>query len=578
MSTRYGLWAAAPVMLSLFLATSGHAQRVTTDKKTPQISTRDINAVTPQCQEAVNNYFIVSLNDDDDNNNNKKDLEERRPSAQENNLRQFNFPVGQARFVTLSEPVVPGARGAAAGKSKHVRAWRSDRQSRFLFNKSYPLPLTFYLEGTQKSKKRRDFEFSYTLINANGNAICAAKLIGTVVAANATFEVLGGNNATFKEHNKLLSTATGKAKRNWQPSHYEGIASDWRYPGAIDGSALARNQRAKQAYKTRKATTKARHKAEKKQRKRLKKHRAAVKKEAALAARQGRAPRVINPPAALAALPAFTPMSTELSSPGTKETDFFAGMTITPVRNRDQHELITSVEEAGLIIEAHIPINITAPLHAQEYGGWINGQSKFTPKPRRQVAGVPQFANNISSWHSANTGTLKLFSSKVDYHIEDQFRENIKTSAWGRRKIMVRENIVDVLSSPLPKVLEWIRDNLNETGLWKDKSNGEINDGLRFQGLPKERITQNAARGGKEFHPTLQMPGGILANLVGASHQWQVGIDGMRPFHTVTDNTFTASIFAKCDSRNNACGAPANKQVNRGIVIRIESDYNVVTP
>lgn len=252
-----------------------------------------------------------------------------------------------------------------------------------------------------------------------------------------------------------------------------------------------------------------------------------------------------------------------LATPNANDTRFTAGTTITPAGGLNSEVLLARVQEAGLIIEAHVPVNITAPVHAQEYQGWINGAPIDSPSATR--------------WHDANRGRFSLFSTSADYHLQDQFRQRIKTSAWAGRQVQVRENIGRVLVSTIPAVQNWINRSLRWTRRWKSKSNGEINDRLRVQLAPKSLIIQRRAAGGQEFIAPMRAVGGVMMNLGANTHQWEASVNGQLPT-VVTQNTFSVVTTNVCNSQVNLCGARPNHPRPRGIVIRLRSSYGVVTP
>jgi len=252
-----------------------------------------------------------------------------------------------------------------------------------------------------------------------------------------------------------------------------------------------------------------------------------------------------------------------LATPNRPNTRFTAGAVITPPAGLNSQILKATVQEAGLLIEAHVPVNITAPVHAEEYRGWINGQAIDSP--------------SATTWHDANKGGFSLFNTRIDYHLQDQFRQRIKTSAWAGRKVQVRENIGRVLVSPIGTVQNWINTKLSWTRNWKKKNNGEINDRLRVRNAPKSLIVQPTPGGQLEFIASLRTAGGVMMNVGTNTHQWEASVNGQLPT-VVTLNGFSVTTAASCDSQVNLCGAPPNKPKPRGIVIRLSSVYTINTP
>lgn len=252
-----------------------------------------------------------------------------------------------------------------------------------------------------------------------------------------------------------------------------------------------------------------------------------------------------------------------LATPNRNDTRFTAGTVITPANGLNSQILKATVQEAGLRIEAHVPVNITAPLHALEYRGWTNGQFIDSPSATR--------------WHDANRGRFSLFNTGIDYHLQDQFRQRIKTSAWAGGRVQVRENIGNVMVSPIATVQNWINTRLRWTARWTNKNNGEINDRLRVQNAPKSIIVQRTATGAREFVARLRTPGGVMMNLGTNTHQWEASVNGQLPT-IVTRNSFSVETAMACNSLVNPCGAPRNQIRPRGIMIRLRSTYVVNTP
>lgn len=178
--------------------------------------TKDIKGVTMGCK---GGEFIVSLNDDDDNGDKKQDLTAAKPSAAEDNLRPITLAIEGAKYVTLNPPTNP----------KRIRAYHSDKVTPLSFQKSYPVPLNFYVEGITPSKPMRDFSFSYTFIGEKGEEVCDAKAEGTVVNVAATFQADGQDRIRFDKTRKLLATGKGVGKGLWKPLKKPVIK--WAYEG-----------------------------------------------------------------------------------------------------------------------------------------------------------------------------------------------------------------------------------------------------------------------------------------------------------------------------------------------------------
>ncbi|MCK4786454.1 MAG: hypothetical protein KAV87_22035 [Desulfobacteraceae bacterium] len=248
-----------------------------------------------------------------------------------------------------------------------------------------------------------------------------------------------------------------------------------------------------------------------------------------------------------------------ISAPNQLDTDFQAGRTITPLLRLNQEQLRFRLTKAGLVIEAHLGVNITAPVYAQAYRGWINGRPKDSPRnPRR--------------WFDANRGSFSLFNTRIDYRLLDQFRETIKYSAWGSRMVQDRENIGRVLTSPIPSVRTWIQNDLSWTENWRDKPNGQINDRLRALGITKDHLLaprDPANPGRRRFHPDLRRQGGILMNMGTHRHEWEASVNGEIPTgmtrNVVTQNEFSVTVL---DTR----------QAGGDVQIRLRSRYVIHTP
>lgn len=246
-----------------------------------------------------------------------------------------------------------------------------------------------------------------------------------------------------------------------------------------------------------------------------------------------------------------------VAPPNRPATALTAGLVPTNVARRDRDELRFRVTEAGLHVEAHNPVNITAPVHADPISGWTNGRPKDSPRR-------PQ---NCRQYFDANRGTFSLFRTHIDYRLLDQFHDPIKESAWGTRVVQVRENIGNVMTSPLPAVRAWIQQQLRWTQNWKTKKNGKIEDKLRAFGLPKDvtLAPRNPANPGRRrFHPTLRAVGGVLFNLGTGRHEWEASVNGDHPT-VVTQNQLSVVV-------HDTCAGPGDTN------IQLRSTYQITTP
>ena len=112
---------------------------------------------------------------------------------------------------------------------------------------------------------------------------------------------------------------------------------------------------------------------------------------------------------------------------------------VTAANHLDQDQLRFNVRTAGQAIEAHFPINLTSPQHTSIRG------------PRRGF-------NVVTGWLDANRGSFTLVPTRrIRYRMLDQFRASIHDSAYGTRMPQIRENIGNILTSPVPAVQTWIR-------------------------------------------------------------------------------------------------------------------------
>jgi len=419
--------------------------------------TKDITGVSMNCKSGS---FIVSLNDDDDNNNKTPDLNEKGPSKLEDNLRPITLTAEGAKFVTLNPPSNP----------KRIRAYFSDRATPLSFNKSYPTPLNFYVEGISPSRKEQDFNFEYTFISDKGEEICTAKAAGTVINVKATFEARGGTDKSrFDKTKKILATGNGIGKGLWKPLKKPQII--WAY----DGTATLTPTKAPTKIK------------------------------------------------------------------------FTAGTTITAAGNLNGDDITAKLTYQKQTIIAHTPVNITAPVHAITLKGWTDG------------------SNADTKYFDANKGYVGLFNRYVKYRLQDQFRQPITASARGGKNIKIRENIRAVMTSPLPRVRQWIAQKLNATDNWKEKNGGVFTDRLRVQQLPKSKLLRAAGR----FHPSLLANGAAVMNLGGNTHQWSTSIDGnAATVHVVTDNTFTVVVGRYNPRPNHTRGPAIFLRSNYGVVVR----------
>lgn len=231
------------------------------------------------------------------------------------------------------------------------------------------------------------------------------------------------------------------------------------------------------------------------------------------------------------------------AAPAALSTTFAAGQTFT-APPRDTRFLRFQLNEAGQVIEALHPVNLTAPRHVST-----------------NIAGF----DYLTGWNDANQGRMDLVpQTRIPYVILDQFREPIDQSAYAGKTPQIRENIGRVLTSPLPTVAAWIQAELSWARDWTSKPEGRFVDRIEILRAPKDVFVQTVA-GRRSFHPPLQAVGGIAMHIPGGStHQWELSVNGVGAV-AVTQNTFTSVV----DSTRSQGG---------GIQIRIRSRYGVTIP
>ncbi len=232
-----------------------------------------------------------------------------------------------------------------------------------------------------------------------------------------------------------------------------------------------------------------------------------------------------------------------LATPDQLVTGFRAGLTFTPPVLIDGHRLRFEVDEGGQRIRASHPVNLTAAQHLSA------NRSGF---------------QYTSPWYNANRGRFTLIPTRrIRYTILDQARRPIRESAYAGRKPQIRENIGNVLTSPIPAVMAWIRNDLNWTRDWKDKTGGRFTDRIQALDISKDPFTQSVA-GRVSFHPSLQVVGGVLMQVMPpATHEWQLSING-DAIAVGTRNPFSSVVNAT--------------RQGQGVEIQVRSTYRVVTP
>ena len=239
------------------------------------------------------------------------------------------------------------------------------------------------------------------------------------------------------------------------------------------------------------------------------------------------------------------PANVTLATPNQLATTVTAGTTVTAPGNRDLDQLRLNVRATGHRIEAHFPINITSPLHTEV----TNKHNGF---------------NVTTGWLDANQGQFALVPTyRVDYRLPDQFREPIKGSAYGTRMPQVRENIGNVMTSPVPPVQAWITNGLHWSPNWGDKPDGTFTDRLEALDVDKNLVVVPfpGFPGRRMFAANLQKANDVLLRLT-APHDWQLSVNGAG-IADGTANTFTSTV------------SDAQKH-GGGIEIQLQSIYQVV--
>lgn len=234
-----------------------------------------------------------------------------------------------------------------------------------------------------------------------------------------------------------------------------------------------------------------------------------------------------------------------LPTPDQLSTAFNADTIYTPVNRMDRDLLRFRLTDNGQIIEAHHPVNLTAPIHLDA------DKSDFT---------------YTSGWLDANVGTFDAVGLvRIKYQIQDQQRERIKESAYAGRVPQVKENIRNVLTSSIDSVAKWIRQELDWTPAWTDKPSGIFRDRIEARDINKDIIVETTPTGRRMFYPILQAVGGVMMHVSPPHHHiWELSVSG-RNATAGTQNTFSTVT-------------DTTRLRGGGIQIKIRSRYVVVTP
>jgi hypothetical protein len=217
------------------------------------------------------------------------------------------------------------------------------------------------------------------------------------------------------------------------------------------------------------------------------------------------------------------------------QTDFTAGTTPTPVADIDHEPMLLRVTSGTQRIEAHFPVNITAPMHLH------------TRQRNMDVVLPCHDANDRRCWFDANQGTFTPVPKyRVKYDIQDQQRDSIKHSAYAGVLPQIRENIGAVMTSPIPAVNRWIRNSLSWTRNWKSKPEGHFTDHIEAYSVNKNLIVVSppANPGRRIFNGTLRNPGGsgVLIQVRPTRHHiWFLGVNGHQSAEG-THNDFSSIV------------------------------------
>jgi hypothetical protein len=450
--------------------------------------TRDVGGLTAVCGQVS---FIVSVNSDDDNDNSTEDRRDRRPSADENNLREIEFPViSNADQVFVTEPVLVVNNTPVAGV--RLRGWKSDNTP-FQFNAAHNVPIKLFLEGIEASTSINDIGFEYQYKKNPDQWLCGGAAKGTVVAVAAGLDVssdgaatdtqpdgstknMTGSGTSFKKYRKMLITGTGRATGSVSPD----LTHEWLHSRGTfaDKDAL--------------------------------------------------------------------------------QTDFTAGTTPTPAASIDAEPMLLQVSSGSQKIDAHFPVNITAPLHLH------------TTKRDMDVVLPCRNANNRRCRFDANQGTFTPVPTyRVKYTIQDQQRKSIKHSAYAGVLPQIRENIGTVMTSPIPNVNNWITNSLSWTMNWKSKPGGKFTDKIEAYSADKSLVVVNppANPNRRIFHGELRNAAnsGVLMHVPPPLHHiWFLGVNGHQSAEG-TQNDFSSVVH--------------NRQPAGGdIQIQLRTRYTITTP
>ena len=245
------------------------------------------------------------------------------------------------------------------------------------------------------------------------------------------------------------------------------------------------------------------------------------------------------------------------TAPNAKQTNFTAPSIITPTNRLNQNNIKLEVKLQGTnqIIEIATPVNLTSPQHMQENRTGVTTRT---------------------GWLRANRGRINLINTLFQYELLDQWGISLRQgSAFAKSQTRARENIAQVLQSPIPGVMQIIRNNLNHSPNFTAARNGRLRDRIRVYRLNKLLLTQ-VIQGRRSFVTSLQTVGGVIANVPPTlTHIWEMCVrdsrgrlhsgDGTANYPHGTENSFSSTVSSV-------------RQTSFGTEIRIDTTYTVNTP
>ncbi|KAA3611576.1 MAG: hypothetical protein DWQ01_05665 [Planctomycetota bacterium] len=198
---------------------------------------------------------------------------------------------------------------------------------------------------------------------------------------------------------------------------------------------------------------------------------------------------------------------------------FQAGVSATPSSELGLHRIHFLVEGKGHHLKASRPLSLTAPR-------------------RVELAGEPLVISS-SGWFNQESKYFDLIRHVFHYRILDQSGQSLRQSAYGGAVPQARENIAEVLGSPLQRMLEFLQLNLRHNPDWIDVSSGNLYDRIQGSRLSmKWLLTEDG-----DWHPSLFQPKATVLEVVEpAFHIWELSVNG-RQIVPVTQNKFRCQVW-----------------------------------